>query len=133
MNPSSAAHSVQEAVDMAEGGLVHWINSAWAGHIPGDARDFRRAAGSYFDQLRDDLAIQAMPPRHEDCAPDHLDRWARFGDHPLDERIMMIVAQDPAIIDRTAPFAPQDVLGDLVHRLRMLVEEEVGKATSGPA
>lgn len=130
MNPNSAARSIQEAVDMAEGGLVHWINSAWAGRIPGDARDFRRAAGAYFDQLRDDLAIQAMPPRHEDCAPDDLVGWARFGDHPLDERIMMIVSQDPAIIDRTSPFHPQDVLSDLVHRIRMLVQEEVARATS---
>lgn len=116
---------------MAEGGLVHWIDSAWAGRIPGDARDFRRAAGSCFDQLRGDLAIDAMPPRHGDCTPDRLHRWARFGDHPLDERIMMIVAQDPVIVDRTAPFSPQDMLGDLVHRLRILVEEEISRAT-GP-
>lgn len=110
---------------MAEGGLVYWINSAWAGRIPGDARDFRRAAGAYFDQLRDDLAIQAMPREREDCALDDLKAWARFGDHPLDERIMRIVAEDPHIRERTAPFEPSDVLQDLVHRLRLLVEEEI--------
>lgn len=126
--PNVAPNSVQEAVDMAEGGLVYWINSAWAGRVPGDARDFRRSAGAYFDQLRHDLGLQSLPLPHSDCAPDDLRSWARFGDHPLDERILKIVAEDPTIRRAVEPFEASDMLSDLVHRLRLLVIEETKAA-----
>jgi len=134
--PNVAPNSVQEAVDMAEGGLVYWINSAWTGRVPGDARDFRRSAGAHFDQLRQDLGLQAMPPAHADCAPDDLKTWARFGDHPLDERILRIVAEDPVIRRAIDPFQAEDMLSGLVHRLRLLVIDEAtrndaGKQTGG--
>lgn len=121
--PNVAPTSVQEAVDMAERSLVHWINSAWAGRVPGDARDFRRSAGGCFDQLRSDLGLQSLPPAHEDCAQDDLAAWARFGDHPLDERIMRIIAEDPAIRRAVAPFEAESMLSGLVHRLRLLMIE----------
>lgn len=122
--PNAAPTSAQEAVDMAERSLVHWINSAWAGRVPGDARDFRRSAGGCFDQLRSDLGLQSLPPAHEDCAQDDLRSWARFGDHPLDEKIMRIVAEDPAIRRAIAPFEAEAMLSGLVHRLRLLMIEE---------
>lgn len=69
---TQSAHqpSVETAINMAERSLVFWINSAWWGHVAGDARDFRRTTGGIFDQLREDLKLGPLPDIPDDCSTD---------------------------------------------------------------